>query len=48
MKINSQTYEQVKGSKIDKYKRMRVKSSVSALCKKRFGAWTVVEVGIEE
>ena len=46
MKMSSQEYEQVKGLKIDNYKRMRVKSSRCALRRKRVGAWTVVEVGI--
>ena len=46
MKMNSEAHEQVKGSKIDKYKRMWVKRSVGALYRQRVGAWTIVEVGI--
>ena len=46
--MNSQAYEQVKGSNIDKYKRMQVKRSGYALYRQRVVAWTVVEVRIAE
>ena len=48
MKMNNEACEQVKGLKIDKYKRMQVNKSGCALCGKRAGAWIVVEVGVVE
>ena len=48
MKMNNEAYGQVKGLKIDKYKRMQVNKSGCALCRKRAGAWIVVEVGVVE